>query len=62
MSGNKSEFESYADHAARLIGLDIPAEYRDAVVQNIERAAKLYEPLLATPLSDDTPWAPEFEP
>jgi hypothetical protein len=62
MSAKNPDFESYADHAARLVGLDLPPEYRAAVVQNIGRAAKLAESLLATPISDDTPWAPEFEP
>ena len=53
---------SYMESAASLIGLEIPAEYREGVRQNIERAAHIAAPLLAFSLSEQTESAQGFEP
>jgi hypothetical protein len=55
-------YESYADQAASLIGVRIPPQHRDAVVQNIERSARIAASLFNTPLTDEMPSAPRFEP
>jgi ketosteroid isomerase-like protein len=55
-------YESYVDHAAGLIGLGIPSQNRDAVMQNIERSKWIAAPLFNTPLADETLPAPRFEP
>ena len=55
-------YESYADQAANLIGLDLPPQYRDAVIQNIERSGRIAASLFDTPLTGETLPAPRFEP
>jgi AtzH-like/1-carboxybiuret hydrolase subunit AtzG-like len=55
-------YESYADQAAGLIGLDIPLQHREGVIQNIEHSGLIAASLFNTPLADTTPSAPRFEP
>jgi hypothetical protein len=55
-------YDSYVDQSARLLGLKIPPENRDAVIQNIERTARIVAPLLNTPIDAETPSAARFEP
>jgi ketosteroid isomerase-like protein len=55
-------YESYADQAAGLLGLNIPPQNREAVIQNIERTSRIAAPLFNTPLTSETPSAPRFEP
>ena len=55
-------YESYADQAASLIGVALPPQNRDAVIQNIERSGRIAASLFNTPLADETPSAPRFEP
>jgi len=55
-------YDSYADQTAGLIGMNIPPRLREAVIQNIERVGQIAAPLFGTPLSDETPSAPRFEP
>jgi ketosteroid isomerase-like protein len=55
-------YDSYADQAAQLLGVNIPPQSRDAVIQNIERAARIAAPLFDTPLAAETTSAPRFEP
>ncbi|PWU04063.1 MAG: DUF3225 domain-containing protein [Terriglobia bacterium] len=52
----------YIDQAASLIGLPIPSEYRANVERNIERAAKIAQPLLDLGLDESQEPAPVFEP
>jgi hypothetical protein len=54
--------ESYLDHAAALVGLPIPEEYRDEVQLNLDRSAAIARALLDFPLSDQTVFAGVFEP
>ena len=53
---------SYMDHAAALVGLPLQSQYRDGVRANLERAASIAQPLLATALYEDVECAPVFEP
>lgn len=55
-------YETYADQAASLLGLTIPPKNREAVIQNIERTARIAAPLFDTPITLETPSAPRFEP
>jgi Protein of unknown function (DUF3225)/Protein of unknown function (DUF4089) len=55
-------YESYADQAAGLLGVNIPPKNREAVMQNIERTARIAAPLFDTPITGETPSAPRFEP
>jgi ketosteroid isomerase-like protein len=52
----------YIDLAAPLIGLPIPARFREGVQQNIARAAAIAQPLLELSLDDAIEPAPTFEP
>jgi hypothetical protein len=72
MDGNMSEniadsvkqddLVAYVDQAARIIGLEIPAEYHAGVVQNFERIAAIAQPVMEFPLPEDIEIAPIFEP
>ena len=53
---------SYVDHAAALVGLPLPSQYRNAVRSHIERSAAIARPLLATALVEEIDSAPVFEP
>jgi hypothetical protein len=53
---------SYAESAAGLIGLGIPAEYAEGVRQNIERSAQIAAPLLGYSLSEEIESAQVFQP
>ena len=52
----------YLDYAAALAGLAIPAQYRQGVQQNLERAAAIARPLLEINLDHVVEAAPVFEP
>jgi len=53
---------SYVDLASALVGLPIAQQYREAVRQNIERAAVIAKPLLELDLENETEAAPVFTP
>jgi hypothetical protein len=53
---------SYMEHAAKLVGLQIPAEFAEGVRQNIERSAQIAAPLLGHSLSEDIESAQVFQP
>jgi hypothetical protein len=53
---------SYVDVAGPLIGLTIPAHYREGVRRNIERAAMIARPLLEMALDEGNEAAPVFTP
>jgi hypothetical protein len=55
-------YDSYADQAANLLGVKIPPENRNAVIQNIERTSRIAAALFNTPITDEAPAAPRFEP
>ena len=55
-------YETYAEQAAALADLSIPAQYAGAVAQNIERSSRIARSLLNTPLTDEILSAPRFEP
>ena len=55
-------YESYADQTANLLKINIPPENRDAIIQTIERTARIAASLLDTPLAAETTSAPRFEP
>ncbi len=55
-------YDAYVDHAADLVGLPIPADHRDPVAQNIDRARQITAPLLGFQLTEQTESAMRFEP
>jgi len=55
-------YDGYVDQAARLIGISIPPQNRDAIIQNVERSGRIAASLFDVPLSAETLSAPKFEP
>jgi ketosteroid isomerase-like protein len=53
---------AYVDVAGPFVGMPIPAQYREGVRRNLERAAVIARPLLETDLDDETEIAPVFTP
>jgi hypothetical protein len=53
---------AFVDQASCLIGLPIPVEYRESVVENFERIAAIAQLITEFPLPEDTEIAPTFEP
>lgn len=53
---------TYVDQAAALIGLPIPSEYHQSVVENFERIAAVAQLVLEFPLPEEIEPAPKFEP
>lgn len=52
----------YMDQAAALVGISIPAEFRDGVRINLERMSHIARPLLDFPIDDSVESAPVFLP
>jgi hypothetical protein len=53
---------AYVDQAAALIGLPIPPDYHQSVVENFERITQVAQLVLEFPLPEETEIAPVFEP
>jgi Protein of unknown function (DUF4089) len=53
---------NYVDEAAQLIGLSIPAEYRQSVIENFQRIAAIAALVNDFPLTQEIESAPVFEP
>jgi hypothetical protein len=62
MSEPENDLSNFVDQAAILIGLPIPAEYRQAVIDNFERIAAVAQLVNEFPLPEDIEIAPVFEP
>lgn len=53
---------AYVEQAAALIGLPIPPEYHQSVVENFERIAAVAQLVLEFSLPEAIELAPKFEP
>lgn len=53
---------AYVEQAADVIGLPIPDEYHQSVVENFERIHKVAQLFLEFSLPEETEIAPVFEP
>lgn len=53
---------TYVDQTAALLGLTIPLEIRDSVIENFELVRAIAEPVLEFDLPDTIEPAPTFEP
>lgn len=58
----KGSWEAFVDQAAAAAGLPLDPVHRPGVIQNLERAAIIVQPLLAVKFADDVELAPTFEP
>lgn len=54
--------DEFVEAMSEVVGLPIPAEYREGVVANIERIHTVAQFVLEFPLPDDIEAAPVFEP
>lgn len=52
----------YIDQAAAVVGIPIPPEYHQGVVENFERIQIVAQLVMDFPLPKDTEIAPVFEP
>ncbi len=52
----------YIDQAAAVVGLPIPPEYHQGVVENFERIQIVAQLVMDFPFPEDTEIAPVFEP
>lgn len=52
---------SYLDQAAGLVGLEIAADHRPGVIENLERLAAVARLVTEFPLPDDLEAGPVFE-
>lgn len=62
MTEPEKDLSTFVDQTADLIGLPIPAEYRQGVIDNFERIAAIAQLVTEFPLPEDTEIAPIFEP
>lgn len=53
---------TYIDVASAAVGLPIPDETRDGVIENFDRIWQVARPVVEFPLPDDLEAAPIFEP
>lgn len=59
---NTFDPEAHCDHMAAVLGLEIRAEWRQSVVDNLKATQKVAEAVLSFPLADAVEPAPIFEP
>lgn len=57
-----SNAAAYVDQAAAIVGLPIPPEYHQGVVENFERITLVAQQVMDFPFPEDTEIAPVFEP
>lgn len=57
-----SNAAAYVDQAAAVVGLPIPPEYHQSVVENFERITIVAQLVIDFPLPEETEVAPVFEP
>jgi hypothetical protein len=57
-----ADLERYAEQAAALIDLPIPAEYKPGVIANLERTAAIAQLVLEFPLPPEVEGAAVFVP
>lgn len=62
MPESEQDLSTFVDQTARLIGLPIPLEYRQDVIDNFERIAAIAQLVTEFPLPEDAEIAPVFEP
>lgn len=62
MTESEHDLSTFIDQTAVLIGLPIPAEYRQGVIDNFERIATIAQLVTGFPLPEDIEIAPVFEP
>ncbi len=62
MSDLNQDLSTFVDQAALLVGLPIPTEYRQGVIDNFERIAAIAQLVTEFPLPEETEIAPIFEP
>lgn len=54
--------EHYVDQMAALLALPIAPDYRQGVIENVERTAAIAQLVLEFPLPEDIETAPTFQP
>lgn len=62
MTEPENDLPTVVDQTAALIGLPIPANYRQGVIDNFERIAAIAQLVTEFSLPDDIELAPVFEP
>ncbi len=62
MNQEPMDYTTYVEQAAAVVGLPIPPEYHQSVVENFERIAAIAQLVMEFPLDDDVEIAPVFEP
>lgn len=56
------DYTAYVNQAATIVGLPIPADYHQSVVENFERIAAIAQLVMEFPLDETIEIAPVFEP
>jgi len=59
---SREQVESYVEQMAAMIGLPIPTECKQGVVDNMVRTAAIAQLVLEFPLPDEIEPGPVFEP
>jgi len=62
MNQEPMDYTTYVEQAAAVVGLPIPPEYHQSVVENFERIAAIAQLVMEFPLDEDVEIAPVFEP
>lgn len=60
--GSDSVHSAYVTEMAKLLGLSIPPEQLQGVVESFEQIHSIAQPVLDFPLPDTLEAAPQFEP
>lgn len=57
-----SDCRAYVEETAKLLGLNLPPEYREGVVENFNQLSSIAQKVMEFPLPPDTEIAPVFKP
>lgn len=59
---HEADYRAYIDQTATVVGLPLPVDYHQGVVENFERIAAIAQLVMEFPLDEAIEIAPVFEP
>lgn len=62
VSARPADYRAYVEQTAGLLELNLPAEYRDSVIENFTQLSAIAQQVMEFPLPSDTEIAPVFKP
>lgn len=59
---SERDYAAYVEQTAQLLGMEIPEEYQEGVVENMTQLSAIAQQVMEFPLPPNTEIAPVFKP